>query len=271
MRKSRALAASSVALLLLTAFIPTVLGVENRLPEGTHDGFDQLNARRGECYANGWAVDPDDVDAPVTVRILVDGAILTEIEATEYRQDIVDAGIDPDGTAGFLVFMGDLGITFDVTHSILIEARDAQTAEWRRLDGSPRAIMCSNLQGFHDAESGIVSREDCVAAGWAADRDTQFGSRARVRIRVDGKVVAEVTADQFRQDVLDAGIGDGFYGWSVNLFGKVTPNVEHIVRAEMRDTTLRRLWLPLFETDKTLTCLPNGVPSSHAGSANGAL
>ena len=145
MRTSRALAAASAAMLLLGAIAPSALGVENRLPDGTHDGFDHLYARRGECYANGWAVDPDDVDAPVTVRILLDGEVLTEVEATEYRQDIVDAGIDPAGTAGFTVFMGLLGITFDVPHEVLVEARDAQTAEWRVLDGSPRTIVCSNL------------------------------------------------------------------------------------------------------------------------------
>lgn len=255
MRTSRAIAAAIVAALMLTTITPTAFGVENSLPEGTHDGFDHLYARRGECYANGWAVDPDDVDAPVTVRIRVDGEVLAEVEATEYRQDIVDAGIDPDGTAGFTVFMGLFGITFDVPHTILVEARDAQTDEWRVLDSSPRAIVCSNLQGFHDIHSGVVSRRDCMAAGWAADRDTETGPRVQVRIKVDGRVVAETTADQFRQDVLDAGIGDGFYGWSVDLFGKLTPGVEHVVTAEMRDTSLKRLWLPVFETDRHLTCV----------------
>jgi hypothetical protein len=244
------------AILLVTALAaPTAVAVENRLPDGTHDGFDLPFARRGECYANGWAVDPDDPEAAVTVQIIVDGVVVAQVEATEYRQDIVDAGIDPAGTAGFTVFMGPLGIGFDVEHTVLVKAQDPQTGEWRDLDGSPRTLTCTNVNGFHDGNEGIVAREDCIASGWALDHDSPSGPRARVRVKVDGKVVGETTASQFRQDVLDAGIGDGFSGWSVDLFGSMTPGVEHLVTAEARDTDLKRVWLPVFGTDRHMTCL----------------
>lgn len=258
MFRSRAMLVATTGVLLISAMAaPAVVATENRLPEGTHDGFDHPYARRGECYANGWAVDPDDTDADVTVRILVDGIQVSEVQATEYRQDIVDAGIDPAGTAGFLVFLGSLGISFDVLHTVLVQAQDAQTQEWRTLDGSPRTLTCSNLQGSHDGSSGVVGRTDCIATGWAVDRDTENGPRARVRVKVDGRVVAETTADQFRPDLLEIGIGDGYYGWAVDLFGRVTPGVEHVITAEVRDTSLKRLWLPLFDTDRLLTCLAN--------------
>jgi hypothetical protein len=246
----------TLALSLSGGMTTAVEADENQLPIGTHDGFDEAYARRGECFANGWAVDPDDVDAPVTVQILVDGEVLAEVQATEFRQDIVDAGIDPNGTAGFQVFMGLLGITFDVTHTVLVRAQDPQTGEWQDLDSTPRTILCTNLQGFHDGNHGEVTRAGCVATGWARDADTDFGPRAQVRVKVDGKVVAETTADQFRQDLVDAGIGDGYYGWSVNLFGRAAPNDQHVITAEARDTSLKRIWLPLFETDKVLTCQP---------------
>ena len=65
---------------------------------------------------NGWAVDPDDPTAPVTVQVFADGAVVAEVEAVEYRQDIVDAGIDPDGTAGFWIDLGPL-VSSDESHT----------------------------------------------------------------------------------------------------------------------------------------------------------
>lgn len=44
----------------------------------------------------------------------------------------------------------------------------------------------------------------------------------------------------------------------MNLFGGLTPGVEHIVTVEARDTTLKRVWLPVFGTGVQLTCLLHG-------------
>jgi hypothetical protein len=70
------------------------------------------------------------------------------------------------------------------------------------------------------------------------------------------KVVAETTANQYRDDVRAAGFGDGYSGWTINLFGLVTPRVPHLITAEERDATLKRDWLPLDGTDIYLTCTP---------------
>lgn len=250
-------AAAIAAIMTLSFGIPTAIAEENRLPDGTHDNRAGVYARRGECIAAGWAVDPNSPSTRVTVRIKVDGTVLTTVIADEFRQDLLDAGVSPDGFSSFFVFMGPLGISFDVPHSILIEAQDVQTLEWSALELTPQSILCTNVAGFHDGNAGTVGRADCVASGWAADFDTPNGPRARVRVKVDGHVVAETTADQFRQDVIDAGYPtDGYVGWSVTLFGRLTPRVDHLVTAEVRDTDLKKIWLPVFEEPKHLTCLP---------------
>ena len=188
--------------------------------------------------------------------ILSDGAVIAEVEATEFRPDIIEAGIDPNGTAGFFIDLGPL-VSHDVSHTIVARARDAQTAEWIVLDSSPRAITCTNLFGFHDSAEGTVGRSDCVAAGWAFDADTPT-RRVQVRIKVDGRIVAETIADEFREDVRDAGYGDGYSGWSVDLFGRLTPFRDHAVSVEARDTTAKRVWVSLSDTDRALTCRPTG-------------
>lgn len=253
----RSRSAAVIALLLTTIFsVSTAIAVEDQPPEGFHDGTDGL-ARRGECTAEGWAVDPDSPSTRVTVRVSVDGAPVATALADEFRQDLLDAGVSPDGFSSFRVFLGPLGIGFDITHTILVEAQDNETGQWVALGATPRTLTCTNVAGQHDGNEGVVGRADCIATGWAADLDTPTGPRARVRVIVDGRVVAETTADQFRQDVIDAGYPtDGYVGWSVDLFGRVTPRVDHEVTAEVRDTTLKRVWVPVFNAPLHITCQP---------------
>jgi len=255
------------AVMTMVLSVPAAFAVDNQLPNGFHDNVGGTYARRGECVAAGWAVDPDSPTLRVTVRISVDGTALTTVLADEFRQDLLDAGVSPDGFSSFHVFMGSLGITFDAQHAILVEAQDNETAEWINLGSTPQTITCTNVAGQHDGNEGTVSRPDCVASGWAADFDTPTGPRARVRVIVDGKAVAETTADQFRQDVIDAGYPtDGYVGWSVDLFGRLSPGVDHSVTAEVRDTDLKKIWVPVFDAPRHITCMPT---SPTAGTAYG--
>lgn len=261
-------AAAIAAILTMVFSVPTAVAIDNQLPIGSHDNVGGEYARRGECVAAGWAVDPDSPTSRVTIRISVDGALLTTVLADQYRQDLVDAGVPGDGYSSFHVFMGGLGIGFDAEHSVLVEAQDVQSEEWKLLDGTPQTITCTNAGGYHDGNEGTVSRADCVASGWAADFDTPSGPRARVRVRVDGKVVAETTADEFRQDVIDAGYPtDGYVGWSVDLFGRLAPGVDHEVTAEIRDTDLKKVWVPVFDAPRHINC--QAAPSASPGKAYG--
>ena len=266
-RRSHTTAAIAV-LLILVFSVPAAMAAENQFPNGFHDNVGGTYARRGECVAAGWAVDPDSPSTRVTVRISVDGTLLTTVLADQFRQDLLDAGVSPDGFSSFYVFMGPLGITFDAQHSILVQAQDNETAEWINLGSTPQTITCTNVVGQHDGNEGTVSRAYCLARGWAVDFDTPSGPRAKVRVKVDGKVVAETTADLYRQDVIDAGYPtDGYVGWVVNLFGRLTPGVDHEVTAEVRDTDLRKVWVPVFDAPRHINC--QAAPAATAGTAYG--
>lgn len=244
-------------LLLAGTLAPAALAIDNQSPDGFHDG-NQGVVPRGECWAAGWAVDPDSPSERVNVRILVDGTELVTVQADQFRQDLLDAGVSPDGYSSFFVYMGPLGIGFDAWHTVVTEAQDVQTSEWRTLNDSARSIFCSNAGGFHDGNTGLASKADCIATGWATDWDTP-GTAVAVRVKVDGKVVADTLASEFRDSPDPAVLPDGPYGFTVKLFGKVTPNVAHTITLEMRDTSSKRLWIRLFETDKVLTCSPTAA------------
>jgi hypothetical protein len=120
----------------------------NQLPVGTHDGSEAGVAYGAECYANGWAWDPDSGKRDVTVRILATrqdvGIIVPKLvwtgTANGVRQDVADAGAG-DLTSGFDVYLGGL-LEWGLPYEIRVQARDLQTGEWTTLDASPRFITC---------------------------------------------------------------------------------------------------------------------------------
>lgn len=106
--------------------------------------------------------------------------------------------------------------------------------------------------GFHDIAEGSVNGNDCRAEGWAVDPDAP-DARLNVRVSLDGTVVGTVVADRFRQDILDAGISDGYSGWGIDLLGLATRDVPHEVLAEAQDAQSGD-WFILGASPKTLTC-----------------
>ena len=111
-----------------------------RAPEGWHDGSVDAIAGGDRCYANGWASDPDDRAADVTVRILADGSEIWQGVANMLRTDVKSAGYG-DGTSGFWVVLGKL-VTPGEPHEIRVQARDGQAGPWTDLHGTPRTITC---------------------------------------------------------------------------------------------------------------------------------
>jgi hypothetical protein len=109
-------------------------------PDGWHDGSVDTVAAGDRCYANGWANDPDDRAADVTIRILVDGSEIWRGVANVLRTDVGAAGYG-DGTSGFWVLLGKL-VTLGEPHEIRVQARDGQAGPWTDLYGTPRTITC---------------------------------------------------------------------------------------------------------------------------------
>jgi Family of unknown function (DUF6212)/Domain of unknown function (DUF4214) len=68
---------------------------------------------------------------------------------------------------------------------------------------------------------GYVDQVDATGLvyGWARNRHS--AQPCIVEIRQNGKIVAETVADEFRVDLLDAGLGHGHYGYVAQLRGAV--------------------------------------------------
>lgn len=120
--------------------------------------------------------------------------------------------------------------------------------------GVPRVALSSKsseiVGGYHDAA-------DCNwISGWAW-KSSQPNTPISVDIYADGILLATVVADQFRQDLLDAGIGNGAHGFSYP-----TPN--SLKNGQPRSIVVRFAGTStdLNSTPKTLNCAaPTPTPT----------
>ena len=141
----RTFLALSGAVLLALASAP-VAGAASP-PGGNHDGASGAHGQY-DCYANGWAVDPDDVSAAVTVRVLVDDVEVARLQADDFRQDVKDAGVSPTGNASFWLDLWGV-VTPDVDHVVRVEALDLGVADaWTALAQTPRTLRCHEYGWF---------------------------------------------------------------------------------------------------------------------------
>ena len=120
-----------------SAVTPNPTLAPNHTPYGAHDG------EKGQvpmilCGARGWAIDPDNPEMDVTVRVLSDGKEIASQVADKNRGDV--PLYCPDKTCGFDINLADL-ISPNQEHSILVQAKDIQTGDWITLD-TPKIINC---------------------------------------------------------------------------------------------------------------------------------
>lgn len=110
------------------------------LPEGYHD-YDQGDVPDWACNAGGWAVDPDDRSARLNVAVVVDRQTVATVVADEFRQDLLDNGLCPDGNCGFFAALWDLISAYE-PHRVNTWAQDSTSGEWFRLSNSQKQLTC---------------------------------------------------------------------------------------------------------------------------------
>jgi hypothetical protein len=99
-----------------------------------------------------------------------------------------------------------------------------------------------HYEGAHD----ITNCDEII--GWAWDANNP-GQPVQVEVYSDGKVVATTSADEFRQDLLNVGKGNGRYGFSIAVPDDLKDGAKHSIRLKIRDSSF-----DLWETPRELTC-----------------
>ena len=168
---------------------------------------------------------------------------------------------DPDDWKGFDPLGEDAGVLNSETPGW------ASISERFLLDGivevagRPKDLSGNTLpDGFHDGTNDDPAAFDaCYANGWAFDWDSPSRDvtvRLLARRQDIFTVPVEVfrgPANEFRQDLLDAGIGDGTAGFFVDLRPRIAWGLPYEIRAQARDVQTGE-WVTLGASPRYLTC-----------------
>ena len=118
----------------------------------------------------------------------------------------------------------------------------AQNANAARRAGPPPDPPSGPIYGFHDLA-------DCETIfGWAWNRN-QPDAPINVDILDGEKLLGTVPANQFRQDLFDQGIGNGFHGFIYAVPPGLKDGRAHSIKVKISGANLE-----LFGTPKEINC-----------------
>jgi hypothetical protein len=203
-----------------------------------YDGFHEV----ANCTViSGWAWDSTQPNTPISVDIYNGGTVIATVIANQFRQDLLDAG-KGNGQHAF-TFLVPNSLKNGQNHLISVAFSGTTTG----LFNTGKTINCPppggpDYQGFHETA-------DCTAiTGWAWD-STQPNTPISVDIYSDGMLVMTVAANQFRQDLFNAGVGNGNHGFSFTVPMSLKDGQSHSISVKFAGTST-----DLLNTPKTITC-----------------
>jgi hypothetical protein len=110
----------------------------NHPPQGHHEGAEGV-VNSAACTAFGWALDADDPNRDIQVRVLADGVQVAASSANLYRDDL--EAFARMGPAPFSVDLRSL-ISSGEEHIITVEAYNLEGDDWWTLAGTPKTLTC---------------------------------------------------------------------------------------------------------------------------------
>jgi hypothetical protein len=180
-------------------------------------------------HIRGYARLKEQPDTPVDVEIYDGDGLLATIPADEFRQNCFELHMG-DGRKGFS-YPIPTRLKDWRPHTVRVKIAGTNI----ELSGSPRTVILSGNQAAagNATAGGVLDGTDGEnIGGWAWD-PSQPNSPIDVDIyEGDGALtlLATVPASQFRQDLLDAKIGDGRHGFSYPLPPRLKDGKPHTIR-----------------------------------------
>jgi RHS repeat-associated protein len=189
---------------------------------------------------SGWAWDGNQPSTSINVDIYDGNTFILSVAANQFRQDLLNAGLG-NGYHGFS-FATPASLKNGVAHTI--HAKVAGT--WIELGLSPKTVTCSAV---NSAFGGYLDVADCnTISGWAWD-----GNQPNTSINVDiydgNTLILTVAGNQFRQDLQNAGLGNGYHGFSVTTPASLKNGLAHNVHTKVAGTSIELGYSP-----RSITC-----------------
>jgi cephalosporin hydroxylase len=191
--------------------------------EGRVDGHD-------EHMVWGWVWYPARPDLTVNVQLLIDGNVVAEAEANDYRGDLLDLG-KRDGFCGF-------AIPFEIEdpltpRTVQVEVREQGGATL--IDGAFRLQVIPRLTSMPVAISNAAGAVGFfeqfgpdLLTGWIR-RPTNPSPPATVELWEAGERIFTFTAHLWRTDIEEQNQGDGRWGFAEAIPAKLRDGGVHVI------------------------------------------
>lgn len=170
-----------------------------------------------EEHISGWAFKQGEESHHPVIEVRTGDLVLWSSSADMYREDLVEAGIG-NGEYGFILVPVNDSISEAVT-SVAIYIDGFLAKADIPLFIEPPVVEVASYRAHLDHFANDVVR------GWVF-KEGHENYRAKVEVRCGDSVIASGLAENYREDLLDADIGDGCYGFSI------TPRLENFPMSE---------------------------------------
>ncbi|MGM9510379.1 right-handed parallel beta-helix repeat-containing protein [Larkinella sp. GY13] len=232
---------------------------------GNFDGY----LDKVECGSfRGWAWDKNQPNTPITLEFFADAQSIGTISANLFRQDLKDAG-KGNGQHAYS-FTTPQSLKDGQNHVISAKVQNSNyTLKW-----APKMLNCSNGNPNPDPPvvdppvgsgnyEGYLDKVECSSfRGWAWDA-SQPNTPVSVEFFADGQSLGSIVADLFRQDIKDAGKGNGKHVYHFTTPESIRDAQPHLITAKVLNSNYTLKWAP-----KTLTC-PSATRRAVESAENG--
>lgn len=173
----------------------------------------------------GWVIDNKDPSRLLFVEVKSNGKLVYRIEASAFRQDLLDASVG-NGCHGFHIETSELlsnggSKSFDIyvdgvklnNESIVLSVTEKFL--YPALQTESISVVERNLRSLKDNYNVIVDVfQPGEVAGWVQPLDESTPAPV-VALKLNSATLSEVTSDQYRQDLATAGIKDGRVAYKI--------------------------------------------------------
>mgnify|MGYP004499791929 CR=1 FL=1 len=143
----------------------------------------------------GWAFDAANPSRPAIVHLVLDGRVISMAPANIGRKDLATLGIGRNNMA----------FELPVPAGTPIDLKRLQIS----VAGGPHPLPVAADGGVYE---GVLEQvEDFTASGWAWR--VASSERVRLVLRHGSDEIAEFVADEYREDLKQADLGDGRHGY----------------------------------------------------------
>lgn len=169
----------------------------------------------------GWAYNPQTPTVRLGLSVYIDGKLVTSGLANTYRRDLEEAKIN-DAIHAFRILLPDAACD-GAFHEVDVRLTKSGTS----LPGCPRRLFLSKIVPVYDGYIELIDLP--TIAGWAWNERNPHET-VEVEIFADDEYLDTVDANKYRQDLADAGIGDGKKAFAFNAPIKKNACIKAIVK-----------------------------------------